>query len=84
LALAGFSGQAFAAPTLDIRQVNISAEVLSDGSTKVIEKRTIFYNNNSMYPGGFKDDLFGGEGTYIDPNRRKTTGRWENDQYVSR
>jgi len=43
LASVGFSGQAFAAPALDIRQVNISAEVLSDGSMKVIEKRTIYF-----------------------------------------
>jgi len=41
--VANWSTTALAAPTIDIRQVDFSAEILSDGSMKVIEKRTIHF-----------------------------------------
>jgi uncharacterized membrane protein len=41
--VANWSTTALAAPTIDIRQVDFSAEILSDGSMKVIEKRTVHF-----------------------------------------
>jgi hypothetical protein len=40
------------------------------------------YNDGAKYSGDFKDVLFHGEGTYIWPDGQKTTGRWENGEYI--
>jgi len=46
-------------------------------------KGTYTWPDGSQYIGEFVDNLCHGEGTYIWPDGQSSSGRWENDQYVT-